>query len=261
MSVYPEYLTSISGEWIEPYVWVFTLGDFEVYNRSDLPTGYEICVNINPSSPDYNTWFDYGDQKPHIIQDDGTTVRLRSNNVSNFFTFTKPTVASWIPVTNVDPATATEGDGYSAQLIYNGAQNLMHYHINASEFSTQFLGNRELFYRIRNATVLNGASNINVNHYEGTHTNGEFHPTVYGVYHFERVITNPLEIVSFVTASVTQGNLDVWNAAQASAAQAVADAAAAQAASDAQAALDAANNAANTPPNTPRSRRGNLNFW
>jgi hypothetical protein len=196
-----------------------------------------------------------------------------------------------------EPATGTEGtSSFSCLLTYNDATNTMHYYISETEPSTQMLGNRELFYRIRNATVVYGSTNIIINHYYGTHTTDDFNPTVYGVYHLERVLTNPLEVHSGAYASVTQNSVDAWNATQAAAAaaaaaaqavidaaaaaaaaaaqaaadalaaeaaaQAASDAAAIQAAADAAAAAQAALDAAALAyANTPRGRRGNLNFW
>jgi hypothetical protein len=270
---------------------VFALGD-----KSGNKYGLGLSHGVKYES---GIWYDNGSNEPYSLSNtssysssllvaDAEYIYIWYNSGDCLGRFLSP---YWEPIPTVSTSSTMV-----CLLTYNDATNTMHYYISETEPSTQFFGNRELFYRIRNATVVNGSTNININHYYGTHTTDDFNPTVYGVYHLERVLTNPLEVHSGAYASVTQNAVDAWNATQAAAAaaaaaaqavidaaaaaaaaaaqaaadalaaeaaaQAAADAAAVQAAADAAAAAQAALDAAALAyANTPRGRRGNHNFW
>jgi hypothetical protein len=127
----------------------------------------------------------------------------------------------------------------NGHIYYDPSENYLHYFIHSSEDTTNLLfgsAGRELFYRVRSVNQ----SVHNFNHLHDYDTNGTYRPTAYGIYHLERVLTNPLEVLSYSSAEVSQSQLNAWNLLNAPSGD------------------DSGNNA---PPNTPRGRRGNHNFW
>ena len=125
----------------------------------------------------------------------------------------------------------------NGHIFYDSSENYLHYFIHSSEDTTNLLfgsAGRELFYRVRS---IGGQFVHNFNHLHDYDTNGTYRPTAHGIYHLERVLTNPLEVLSYAYAEVTQSQLNAWNG------------------------LNAVDSSNNTPPNTPRGRRGNHNFW
>lgn len=124
----------------------------------------------------------------------------------------------------------------NGHIYYDSSSNYLHYFIHSSEDTTNLLfgsSGRELFYRVRSVNQ----SVHNFNHLHDYDTNGTYRPTAHGIYHLERVLTNPSEVLSYAYAEVTQSQLDAWNL------------------------LNAVDSSNDTPPNTPRGRRGNHNFW
>jgi hypothetical protein len=220
-------LPIISGDWAGSHYAVFSDdGDVIVYalNSDGFSIKYTRTTKTWSDAANSNPWYFnssssfvantslYNPEFVHGFRQDGSRVFEFEN--THYVT---------------PPNTNSEGSSSgSCQLIYNAATNVMHYFMNATEPSTDMLSTRNLYYRVRNTT--NVSTDVIFSHTIGTHTNGDFIPTVYGVYHLEKVLTNPLEVLSCDSAAVTQSNIVSYNAA-------------------------------NTPPNTPRSRRGNLNFW
>lgn len=97
--------TTVHSSWAgATYVWKQTVGSYEIYNLAfnGVATNNNHEIQVDTTT---NTWSDYGNNNPHTVTDNGSTVTLSSGSTT-YVVFTKPTTASWI---SSGGGTSTEG--------------------------------------------------------------------------------------------------------------------------------------------------------